>query len=57
MTTASLFNYNRDASPDIRIVMGGVDPRPTCYVLMAGTPRFPDWYLYYPELEGEPRET
>jgi dienelactone hydrolase len=38
------------------IVMGSADPRPTCYVLMAGTPRFPDWYLYYPELEGEPRE-
>jgi dienelactone hydrolase len=38
------------------VVMGSADPRPSCYVLMAGTPRFPDWYLYYPELEGEPRE-
>src|SRR5690349_21098099 len=35
---------------------GSVDPRPTCYVLMAGTPRFPDWYLYYPELIGAERE-
>lgn len=37
-------------------LMGTLDPRPTCYVLMAGTPRFPDWYLYYPRLEGELRE-
>ena len=35
---------------------GSIDPRPTQYVLMAGTPRFPDWYLYYPRLEGEARE-
>lgn len=38
------------------VVMGRVDPRPTCYVLMAGTPRFPDWFLYYPALEGPARE-
>jgi dienelactone hydrolase len=38
------------------VVMGSVDPRPTCYSLMAGTPRFPDWYLYYPRLAGEKRE-
>ena len=25
------------------VLMGQVDPRPTCYVLMAGTPRFSDW--------------
>jgi dienelactone hydrolase len=37
-------------------VMGAVDPRPTCYVLMAATPRFSDWYLYYPKLEGEARQ-
>jgi fermentation-respiration switch protein FrsA (DUF1100 family) len=24
---------------------------------MAATPRFPDWYLYLPPLEGERRET
>lgn len=36
-------------------LMGAIDPRPTCYVLMAGTPRFPDWYLYYPRLEGDER--
>lgn len=35
---------------------GGLDKRPTYYVLMAGTPRFPDWYLYAPALEGEPRD-
>ena len=39
------------------VLMGSVDPRPACYVLMAGTPRFPDWYLYSPRLEGEERET
>lgn len=38
-------------------VMGSIDRRPSCYVLMAGTPRFPDWFLYYPDLEGEARET
>ncbi len=38
------------------VVMGSVDPRPTSYVLMAGTPRFPDWFLYYPALEGAGRE-
>ena len=37
------------------VLMGSLDPRPTCYVLMAGTPRFPDWYLYYPRLEGAER--
>lgn len=38
------------------VLAGVVDPRPACYVLMAGTPRFPDWYLYYPRLEGERRD-
>lgn len=38
------------------VLAGSVDLRPTCYVLMAGTPRFPDWFLYYPALEGEERE-
>lgn len=37
-------------------LMGSIDNRPTHYVLVAGTPRFPDWYLYYPRLEGEERE-
>lgn len=32
------------------VLMGAIDRRPTCYALMAGTPRFPDWYLYYPRL-------
>jgi dienelactone hydrolase len=38
------------------ILTGSLDPRPACYVLMAGTPRFPDWYLYYPRLEGDARQ-
>jgi predicted esterase len=38
------------------VLMGRVDRRPTCYALMAGTPRFPDWYLYYPKLAGAERE-
>ena len=35
---------------------GGLDQRPTHYVLMAATPRFSDWYLYAPRLEGDARE-
>lgn len=38
------------------VLMGSVDQRPTHYVIMAATPRFPDWYLYYPKLEGDARE-
>jgi dienelactone hydrolase len=37
------------------VLTGQIDPRPTCYALMAGTPRFSDWYLYYPRLEGAAR--
>ena len=36
---------------------GSMDRRPIHYVIMASTPRFPDWYLYLPKLEGEARET
>lgn len=39
------------------VLAGSLDQRPTHYVLMASTPRFPDWYLYLPRLEGEERET
>jgi predicted esterase len=35
---------------------GSLDGRPTHYVIMAATPRFPDWYLYLPSLEGAGRE-
>ncbi len=35
---------------------GSLDKRPTHYVLMAATPRFADWYLYLPKLEGAARE-
>jgi len=39
------------------VLAGSLDQRPTYYVVMASTPRFPDWYLYLPKLEGEARET
>ena len=38
------------------VLAGSLDQRPSHYVIMAGTPRFPDWYLYLPKLEGEARE-
>jgi dienelactone hydrolase len=38
------------------VLAGSLDQRPTQYVLMASTPRFHDWYLYLPKLEGEARE-
>ena len=38
------------------VLAGSLDQRPTHYVLMAATPRLPDWYLYLPKLEGEARE-
>jgi predicted esterase len=38
------------------VLAGSLDRRPTQYVVMAATPRFPDWYLYSPKLEGGQRE-
>lgn len=38
------------------ILAGSLDKRPSHYVIMAATPRFPDWYLYMPKLEGAARE-
>lgn len=38
------------------VLAGSIDQRPTHYVIMAATPRFPDWYLYLPKLEGETRD-
>lgn len=38
------------------VLAGSLDQRPAHYVVMAATPRFPDWYLYSPRLDGEPRE-
>ena len=38
------------------VVMGSIDPRPSCYALMAGAPRLSDWFLYYPRLDGAERE-
>lgn len=39
------------------VLAGSLDQRPTHYVIMATTPRFPDWYLYAPKMEGEARDT
>ncbi|MGZ9159436.1 MAG: alpha/beta hydrolase family protein, partial [Nitrospira sp.] len=38
------------------VLAGSLDGRPTHYVLMASTPRFSDWYLYLPKIEGEARQ-
>lgn len=38
------------------VLAGSLDPRPSRYVIMAATPRFPDWYLYSPKLEGDARK-
>jgi predicted esterase len=38
------------------VLAGSLDQRPTHYVVMASTPRFPDWYLYLPKMEDEARE-
>jgi len=38
------------------VLAGSLDQRPMHYAIMAATPRFPDWYLYLPKLEGEKRE-
>ena len=38
------------------VLAGSLDQRPAHYVIMASTPRFSDWYLYLPKLEGEARE-
>ncbi len=38
------------------VLFGVIDTRPNVYVLMAGTSRFADWYLYYPQLNDKERE-
>lgn len=38
------------------VLAGSLDQRPTHYVIMAATVRFPDWYLYLPKLDGKARE-
>lgn len=38
------------------VLAGSLDKRPRHYVIMAATPRFPDWYLYAPKLEDQARE-
>lgn len=37
------------------VLTGSIDARPSCYVIMAATPRFSDWFLYYPPLEEPER--
>jgi len=39
------------------VLAGSLDKRLKHYVIMAATPRFPDWYLYLPKMEGEKRES
>jgi predicted esterase len=55
-TTERLAYVGHDFGAMYGVLIGKTDRRPTCYVLMAGTPRFPDWYLYYPRLEGAERQ-
>jgi predicted esterase len=38
------------------VLAGSLDRRPTHYVVMAATPRFPDWYLYSPKMERGARD-
>lgn len=38
------------------VLAASTDPRPTHYVIMAATPRFHEWFLYRPKLEGAARE-
>lgn len=38
------------------VLAGSIDARPSCYVIMAATPRFSDWFLYYPPLDEADRE-
>jgi dienelactone hydrolase len=35
------------------VLAGSLDPRPSCYAIMAATPRFSEWYLYYPRLDEQ----
>ena len=51
---ASRFAYvGHDFGGMYGVLAGSLDQRPSHYVVMAATPRFPDWYLYLPKLEGE----
>jgi predicted esterase len=38
------------------VLAGSLDQRPSHYVVMAATPRFPDWYLYGPMMENQARD-
>ena len=37
-------------------VLAGIDPRPTCFALQAGTASFSDWYLLGSKLQGAARQ-
>lgn len=55
---ASRFAYvGHDFGAMYGVLAGAADQRPSAYVLMAGTPRFPDWFLYYPKLGGAETKT
>lgn len=38
------------------VLTGSLDKRPTHYVIMAATPRFSDWFLYFPKLDQAAQE-
>ncbi|MEJ2758759.1 MAG: hypothetical protein P8046_09795, partial [Anaerolineales bacterium] len=42
------FYVGHDFGGMYSVLAGAVDQRPRGYVLMAATPRVPDWFLYYP---------
>jgi len=37
------------------VVLGALEPSFSSYILMAGTPRFADWYFYYPPIDEAER--
>lgn len=48
---ARFFYVGHDFGGMYGVLAGAVDQRPRGYVIMAATPRFPDWFLYYPQLD------
>jgi dienelactone hydrolase len=54
---AQLAYVGHDFGAMYGVLMASVEMRPSYYVLMAGTPRFSDWYLYYPPMTDEARQS
>ena len=52
---ARLAYVGHDFGAMFGVLVGSADRRPSFYVLAAGTPRWADWFLYYPRLDGEAR--